>query len=167
MTIATPDQPVDERDQHNQSLMEQRAGVRLPLLCRSFERLTGKPLVDAYPCDPMAIWTAPIAIIAHDTLADPCFFYGNRLMLALFEMNAEELLGMPSRLSAEPQHRTERDRMFERVKAKGYIDDYAGVRISARGNRFRIENAWIWNIADEFGLLYGQAAAFDKWTPLG
>lgn len=152
----------EDCDRH---LIEQSAGTRLPLIGSSFERLTGKRLVET-PADPLAIWMAPIAIIAHDTLADPRFFYGNRLTLLLFEMDADQLLGMPSRLSAEPQHRAERDSMFERVKAHGYIDDYAGIRISARGKRFRIENAWIWNLIDEDGVLHGQAAAFDQWTPL-
>ena len=149
----------------NRDLMHQSAGTRLPLIWGSFERLTGKRLIET-PTDPLSIWSAPIAIIAHDTLADPRFFYGNRLTLSLFEMDAQQLLGMPSRLSAEPRHRAERDSMFDRVKVHGYIDDYAGIRISSRGNRFRIENAWIWNLIDENGVLHGQAAAFDHWTPI-
>ncbi|HRF02477.1 MAG TPA: MEKHLA domain-containing protein [Pirellulaceae bacterium] len=108
-------------------------------------------------------WSA--VVVAHDTRPDPVFVYANQAALALWEMPAETFLGMPSRLSAEPLHRDERARLMERTKRMGFVDDYQGIRISATGRRFRIEQAILWNIELD-GRLIGQAATFDRWTPL-
>ncbi len=104
-------------------------------------------------------------VVAHDTRPDPVFVYANLAALALWEMPAETFLGMPSRLSAEPLHRDERARLMERTKRMGFVDDYQGIRISATGRRFRIEQAILWNIELD-GRLIGQAATFDRWTPI-
>jgi hypothetical protein len=56
--------------------------------------------------------------------------------------------------------------LLERVRDHGFIDDYAGVRVSATGRRFRIERAVVWNLLDEAGRLHGQAATFAHWLPL-
>ena len=62
--------------------------------------------------------------------------------------------------------RQERARQLERVRRDGFIDDYAGVRISATGKRFRIEQAVVWNLIDGNGEIHGQAATFDRWKPI-
>ena len=49
---------------------------------------------------------------------------------------------------------------LDRVNAQGFIDDYAGIRISAKGRRFRIGNAIVWNLIDADGVRRGQAATF-------
>jgi hypothetical protein len=46
------------------------------------------------------------------------------------------------------------------------VDDYSGVRVSKSGRRFRIERAIVWNLTDAAGTHCGQAASFDRWTPL-
>jgi hypothetical protein len=112
------------------------------------------------------MWAAPSAIVAHGLENDPVFFYGNRLALDLFESAIEAFTRLPSRLSAEPLLREERSRLLARVSSAGFIDDYCGVRISATGRRFRIEQAVVWNIVDGVGVVHGQAAAFDRWTPV-
>jgi hypothetical protein len=63
-------------------------------------------------------------------------------------------------------HRDERARLLERTRRDGYVDDYAGIRVSQSGRRFRIEQAIVWNLIDAAGQLRGQAATFDTWTPL-
>jgi hypothetical protein len=63
-------------------------------------------------------------------------------------------------------HRDERTRLLERTSRDGYVDDYAGIRISRSGKRFRIEQAIVWNLVDGDGHRRGQAATFDRWTPL-
>jgi hypothetical protein len=143
-------------------LLEAGAGPRLALIADSYARLTGRPLLAAGE----RLWTAPRVILAHGTQADPVFFYGNRLALELFELTAEALLRTPSRLSAEPLGRDERARLLDRVARQGFIDDYAGVRVSAAGRRFRIERATVWNLLDTGGAVQGQAATFADWTPL-
>src|ERR1035437_6757302 len=106
----------------------------LALIAESFQRLTGKPLVD--DPSPESLWNAPRVIVAHGTEADPVFFYGNRMALDVFEMDFASFTRLPSRYSAEPMNREERARLLERVSRDGFIDDYAGVRISATGKRF-------------------------------
>jgi len=59
-----------------------------------------------------------------------------------------------------------RGRLLERTRRDGYVDDYAGIRISRTGRRFRIEQAIVWNLVDAAGIHHGQAATFDRWTPL-
>lgn len=149
-----------------QTLLEASAGPRLMLIADSFARLAGRSLLGAAPASPYALWTAPMVILAHGTQPDPILFYGNRLALELFEITAEQLVETPSRLTAETPDRAERARLLEEVGRRGIIEDYAGVRVSATGRRFRIERATVWNLVDEAGEIHGQAAAFDRWTPL-
>ena len=104
--------------------------------------------------------------MAHGTGSDPVFFFGNRTALALFEMTAPDFTALPSRLSAEPDHRQARADLMARVARDGFIADYSGVRISAAGRRFRIESGFVWHLADGEGRLHGQAEAFDRWTYL-
>ena len=141
---------------------------RFALIAESYQRLLGQPLVEAAAgTDPAtALWLAPRVIVAHDTQADPVFFYGNRLALTAFEMDFAAFTRLPSRYSAEPLAREERARLLERVTRDGYIDDYAGIRISAQGRRFRIEQAVVWNLVDAAGHCHGQAATFSHWLPL-
>lgn len=142
--------------------------ARIALVAESFARLLGRPLVETPAgTDPVtALWAAPLVIVAHGTEADPRFFFGNRAGLARFECTPEHFIGMPSRFSAEAPDRAERQALLERVTRDGYIADYAGVRISATGHRFRIEQAVVWNLIDADGAVHGQAAAFDRWTEL-
>jgi hypothetical protein len=137
---------------------------RLSLIASSFHRLLGYPLL--VPDDVESMWSAPRVIVAHGTEPDPVFFYGNWLALEVFEMDFPAFTRLPSRYSAEPLAREERARLLARVSADGFIDDYAGVRISARGRRFRIEQAVVWNLLDEHNVCHGQAATFDRWFPV-
>jgi len=49
------------------------------------------------------------------------------------------------------------------VTACGFIDDYAGIRISKSGRRFKISRATVWNLISEDGQPCGQAAMFTQW----
>lgn len=133
--------------------------MTLELICQSFERLTGKPLLEV-PFDEQALWNAPRAIVAHGAEDDPVFFYGNRLALQLFGMSFDEFTRLPSRLSAEPLARDERARLLARVTESGFVDDYCGMRIAKDGTRFLISNATVWNLVDAAGNYRGQAATF-------
>ena len=136
------------------------------LLLASLRRWTGRDLVD--PRLPMVeqarqIFDAPFAVLSHNTAADPILNYGNRAGMQLFELSWAELTQTPSRLTAEPVHRDERARLLDAVTRDGFIDDYRGIRISKTGRRFLIENATVWNLLDEAGAPYGQAATFSAW----
>ena len=140
--------------------------VHVALLLGSLQHWTGRDLVD--PQLPMAeqarrLFDAPFAVLSHNTEADPILNYANRTGLALFGLSWEELIRTPSRLTAEPIHRGARAALLAAVSRQGYIDDYRGVRISKSGRRFMIERATVWNLLDEKGAPYGQAAAFDTW----
>lgn len=139
---------------------------RLALIADSYRRLLGQDLLIAGENLAEAMWLAPRVIVAHGTEADPVFFYGNRMALEAFEMSFADFTRLPSRFSAEPLAREERARLLARVSRDGYIDDYAGVRISATGQRFRIAQAVVWNLIDADGVVHGQAASFTNWQPL-
>ena len=139
---------------------------RLALIAGSYQRLLGQALLPPGGDLAESMWLAPRVIVAHGTEADPVFFYGNRMALTAFDMSFAEFTRLPSRFSAEPLAREERARLLARVSRDGYIDDYAGVRISASGQRFRIEQAVVWNLVDAAGKHHGQAATFAGWIPL-
>lgn len=132
----------------------------IALIIESFERLLRRPLVVPGDDPVAALWEAPEAVVAHGTEDDPVFFFGNRAALAAFECDVAAFTAMPSRLSAEAPLREERQMLLDRVSRGGFIDDYAGMRISATGRRFRIENAVVWNLVDAAGQHCGQAATF-------
>jgi hypothetical protein len=138
------------------------------LLLTSFRQLTGRTLLPSSLAPSQAareLYFAPFVVLSHDGATDPLFTYANRAAQNLFEMPWEEIVGMPSRYSAEPLLRKERQRLLERVASDGFIDDYRGVRISRTGKRFLVRNATVWNLLGSNGPL-GQAATFAEWTPM-
>ena len=142
------------------------AEAQIVRIAESYQRLTGRTLVPSGSDPVLALWEAPQVILAHGIEADPLFFFGNRAAIERFETSLDDFLGSPSRFSAEEPLREERQALFDRVKSDGFIDDYAGVRISAKGRRFRITQATVWTLIDGHGAVHGQAAAFDRWTEL-
>lgn len=143
-----------------------QAARRIALIAQSFARLLGRPLVPPGPDTVAALWALPAVVVAHGTEPDPLFFFANAAALARFESGVAAFIGMPSRLSAEAPVRVERQSLLDRVRRDGFIADYAGVRVSASGRRFRIEQAVVWNLIDDAGIMRGQAAMFDRWTEL-
>lgn len=143
--------------------------AHVQLLLDSFRRLLGRELVsrEGTPAEQAErLFQSPFVVVSHGTEADPVLAYGNARALGLWEMNWEELTRTPSRLTAEPVHRDERAQLLARTRAHGFVDDYSGIRISKSGRRFRIERAIVWNLTDSAGEHRGQAATFDRWTPL-
>ena len=135
-------------------------------LLASWRHWTGRDLVD--PRLPEVerarhLFDAPFAVLSHDRGADPILNYANRAGLALFEFTWDELVRTPSRLTTEPLHRQARADLLASVSKQGYIDDYCGVRVSQSGRRFMIERATVWNLLNESGAPYGQAATFNDW----
>lgn len=138
------------------------------LLISSFYRLTGRHLLetrDARQLAFQALEQAPFAVVSHGTEQDPIFNYGNKTALSLFEMSWDSFTQLPSKLSAEPATRAERDALLARVDRFGFIDDYTGVRISSSGRRFFVDSAVVWNLLDASGHYHGQAAALFQVRP--
>jgi hypothetical protein len=154
-----------DRAEPNESNRFQVVNARL--IVHSHLRLLRRELLpDAENMDDLGrrLYLAPFVVLAHDTAPDPVFFYANRSAQELFEMSWREMVRLPSRHSAEPVLREERERLLSCVARQGYIENYAGIRISATGKRFRITQATVWNLTDEEGQIAGQAAAFNDWT---
>lgn len=143
----------------------QAAHARLIVL--SYARVTGRELLQSDPADAAFgrdLYHAPFVVLAHDRAQDPVFFYANLAAQGLFKFPWADFVALPSRLSAEPMVRDERQGLLERVHKHGFVDDYSGVRIARDGTRFDIKAAVVWNLTDARGALCGQAAAFDNWS---
>ena len=144
-------------------------GQHVARLLASFRHWTGRDLAEpsrSAAAQARALFLAPFAVLSHDTAPDPILNYANRTALQLFELGWAELTSMPSRLTAEVPERAQRARFLLEVSRRGYIDNYRGIRIAKSGRRFLIENATVWNLFDEFGRPYGQAATFSEWRLL-
>lgn len=138
------------------------------LLRSSFRRWLGEELLagsEECSTDEFAstLFHAAAVVVSHGAQSDPTFNYGNAAALALFEMNWADFVQLPSRKSAEPMNREERNRLLVAVAEHNFIDDYSGVRISSSGRRFFIPQAVVWNLVDATGTYRGQAATFSEW----
>jgi hypothetical protein len=137
------------------------------LLLNSFHHWTRRELIErvgdrVYQAH--ALFLSPFVVVSHGMEEDPLLNYGNQVSLELWEMSWEDLTRTPSRLTAEPTNRAEREWMLEQAKTRGYLDTYRGVRMTSTGRRFLVENAFIWNVVDATGQRVGQAATFSTWT---
>ncbi len=131
----------------------------------SYRRWIGRELILETSPEEMArsLFYQPFVVLSHGTQEDPILNYGNQAALDLWEMSWDEFTSMPSRLTAEPINREDRERLLAQVRQHGYIDTYRGVRISGSGRRFLIEKGTVWNIVDTNGRYAGQAATFSSW----
>jgi MEKHLA domain len=135
-------------------------------LLRSFRHWMGKDLIEPGPspeAQARELFYAPFAVLSHDSAREPLLNYANQTALRLFDLSWDQLIAMPSRLTAEAPAQSERARLLARVSEQGFIDDYRGVRITKSGRRFLIERATVWNMLHENGTPYGQAATFSEW----
>ena len=133
------------------------------LLVSSFAQLTGQVLMAPGPDLAKRLYQAPFALLSHGMQEDPIFRYANQMALELWQMTWDEMTAMPSRLSAEPMLREERDRLLKEAYKQGYIDTYEGIRIAKNGQRFMIRDTVLWNVVDSQGVQHGQACVIRKW----
>lgn len=137
-------------------------------LLRSHEQAFARPLLAGLAADAtplrlsQALFAAATVVLAHDG-ADPGsdpgprLIYANRAALQLWRRPWAGLVGMPSRLTAEPAERAARALALASVQRQQAIADYSGIRIDSQGRRFRISSARVWTLPG------GQAAAFNAW----
>ncbi len=114
--------------------------------------------------DAEALFTLNAVILSHDGGDDPHFVYANQAAAELWRMPVSELIGMPSRLSAPPEHQAARASMLKDAAGSGVLTGYAGERMAQDGTRFMIEDATLWTVDYPQGP--GQAVVFTKWTEL-
>lgn len=106
------------------------------------------------------LFTAPLVVLAHDGGADPRLTYANAAALRLWRCPWGDLVGLPSRLTAEPARRPERAAALALARQRTALRGYAGIRVDRRGGRFALRDARLWSVGA------GQAAAFDDWCRL-
>ena len=114
---------------------------------------------------------APAVVLAHDDRPldqedGPRLIYANQAALRLWRYNWNHMIGMPSKLTAEPELRASRQAALASAQQRTAISDYAGIRIDSQGSRFAIEGARIWTLVNPQGQTCGQAAAFSSWWRL-
>lgn len=112
-----------------------------------------------------AMMESAAVILCHDNgfkHSEPVFVYANLAAANLWRSTIEDLIGMPSRLSAPPEHRDERARMLARAAVDGVVVGYRGERVAADGTRFLIQDATLWTVEMPDGTS-GQAATFERW----
>ena len=128
-------------------------------LLRSHQQAFGRPLA----ASAQELFSADLVVLAHDGSSDPCLTYANAAALQLWERPWSAMVGMPSRLTAEPQERQSRAQALQQALSQQAIEGYSGIRISRSGRRFQIQNARLWCLQDADGRPCGQAAAFSDW----
>ncbi|NET74650.1 MEKHLA domain-containing protein [Okeania hirsuta] len=132
----------------------------------SYKYWTGQTLldIDGTPeAIAQALWEASFVVASGGMEENPILNYGNQQALDLWEMSWEQFTHTPSRETAQPVERKERELLLTQAQTQGYISDYRGVRISSKGKQFWISNAVIWNLLDENQQQCGQAATFKEW----
>ncbi len=140
------------------------------LILENYRRLFGHDLVtnNESASAVEALFQAPCAVLSAlgPSGTDHLFNYANRSALSVFETTWDQFIGLPSSWSAEPAHQDKRRELLDEVEQNGYIMNYAGIRISRRGSRFRILGATVFNLQDKTGHYVGQAATFADWEPI-
>jgi len=109
------------------------------------------------------LFNSSMAVLAHNNAGDPALTYANATALRLWKRPWNEMVGMPSRLTAAQSERKERAASLKQALAIDAINTYSGIRMDRCGRQFMIHNARIWTLWDEEGRRCGQAAAFSSW----
>jgi PAS domain-containing protein len=137
------------------------------LLVSSYRRTVGsEPAFLEHVRRPSAAWLYEEArhpVLAHNTDPDPRFIYANKAAQAGFEYGWDEIVSLPSRLSAEPVDREDRQSLLDAVARRGFATGYSGLRIAKSGRGFWIEDGVVWQLIDDDGAVRAQAATFAKW----
>ncbi|KAI8845090.1 MEKHLA domain-containing protein [Chytriomyces cf. hyalinus JEL632] len=103
----------------------------------------------------------PFAVLSHTgvpaAIVDPAMLYANDAALRLFKYSESEFIGMPSRLTARPEDRDARECAMGGVGSSGFSVGYSGKRVAKDGTVLMIEQAVLWNVVGDSGVV-GQAA---------
>ena len=149
--------------------LRNRSLVLAELLLASHLKAFSQPLVEEAPpeqsrlCRCQSLFACGFPVLAHGAEDDPKLSYANAAALQLWETSWDELIGMPSRLTAPATERAQRRSTLGQARLLDAVQNYRGVRISRKGRRFMINNAQIWTLWDAGGGICGQAACFSDW----
>ena len=138
-------------------------------LLQSHQRAFGRPLISAAQpgsskqliCQ--ELFACGFPVLAHDGGPEPKLTYANAAALGLWDAPWDDLVRLPSRLTAPTTEQAERSLALNKAKSEDAIEGYSGIRISRQGRRFMIQNARIWTLWDQHQYACGQAASFSNW----
>lgn len=138
------------------------------LILEGHRRTWGTPLLALRPGSParlqaQELFALATVVLAHDGADDPRLIYANRAALALWRRDWPTMVGLHSRLTAEPTERQARAGALAEALHQGGMVGYGGIRIDSGGRRFRIAAARLWSLWDGTGKTCGQAACFASW----
>ena len=138
-------------------------------IASGYAQAFGRPLI-APSNAPLAqeLFAAAIVVLAHDGRAlnqgeGPRLIYANRSALRLWGRPWAEMVGMPSKNTAEPAEQTSRQQALATAQHQNAISGYSGIRIDRQGRRFQINRAQLWTLWNASGEACGQAACFSDW----
>ena len=123
------------------------------------------PRSGAAHTDAEALHEASIVVLCHDGADDPVLIYANAAAAALWKMPLEQLIGLPSRLTAAAHHQPDRAEALNTARSAGVLYGYSGERVASDGTRFMIRQAVLWTV-DGLPHGAGQAAMFSSWEPV-
>ena len=138
-------------------------------LLQSHQQAFQRPLIASARQQPsqrqgcQELFACGFPVLAHDGGPEPKLTYANAAALGLWEAPWDDLVGLPSRLTAPIAEQAERSLALSKAKREDAIEGYSGVRISRQGRRFMIQNARIWTLWDQHQQACGQAASFSNW----
>ena len=139
------------------------------LLLSSHQRSFQRPLIAAARSSQsmrqccQELFSCGFPVLAHGIGADPALIYANAAALQLWGRRWADMVGMPSRLTAPVEVRSERRQALKQAQTQDAMRGYGGVRIDQQGRRFMIRNARIWTLLDEENRPIGQAVCFHDW----
>lgn len=105
---------------------------------------------------------APYAILAQNNKEVPHFIYVNTFAVSCFKYTENEMLSLPSYLSAAADGQIERNKILEQVQSNNIAFNYSGIRLTKFNEPFTINDGIIWKIFEhgDHGEIIGQAALF-------
>ncbi len=109
------------------------------------------------------LFSISIVVLAHNWGNDPLINYCNSDGLKLWRRRWNQMVGMPSRLTAPLGESKERNLNLKKALGANSVVGYQGVRVDSLGRRFLIKDASIWTIWTKKSFPCGQAASFSSW----
>ena len=105
-------------------------------LLTSYRHWTGRELIERIgdsSSQARILFEAPFVVVSHGMEPDPILNYGNQVALDLWEMPWEQLIRTPSKLTAQPDDRTERERMLGLAKQGQVVETILAEQVILEG----------------------------------